>query len=98
MRNFYGILPKYIERLSSYNSVSIEKLKAISNLLRTSFALTYKADFFKREAALEDCRKVYNIALPSRLHSIYLCVEDGLEYWKDILEERRQMDLMHIKF
>ena len=78
MRNFYGILPKYIERLSSSNSVSIEELKAISNLLRTSFALTYKADFFKREAALEDCRKVYNIALPSRLHSIYLCDEDGL--------------------
>lgn len=98
MRNFYGILPKYIERLSSSNSVSIEELKAISNLLRTSFALTYKADFFKREAALEDCRKVYNIALPSRLHSIYLCDEDGLEYWKDILEECSQMDLMHIKF
>ena len=48
MRNFYGILPKYIERLSSSNSVSIEELKAISNLLRTYFALTYKADFFKR--------------------------------------------------
>ena len=98
MRNFYGILPKYIERLSSSNSVSIEDLKAISNLLRTYFALTYEADFFKREAALEDCRKVYDITLPSRLHSIYLCDEDGLEYWKDILEECRQMDLMHIKF
>ena len=98
MRNFYGILRKYIERLSSSNSVSIEELKAVSNLLRTSFALTYNADFFKREAALEDCRKVYNITLPSRLHSIYLCDEDGLEYWKDILEECSQMDLIHIKF
>ena len=98
MRNFYGILPKYIERLSSYNSVSIEKLKAISNLLRTSFALTYKADFFFFFSALEDCRKVYNIALPSRLHSIYLCDEDSLEYWNDILEECSQMDLIHMKF
>lgn len=87
MRNFYELLPNYIEYLSSTNSVSIEELRAISELLRTSFAMSYKADFFKREAALEDCRKDYDITLPSRLHSIYLCDEDGLEYWKDTLEE-----------
>lgn len=85
--NFYELLPNYIEHLSKVESVSVEELRAISEILKASFAMSYKADFFKREAALEDCRKDYDITLPSRLHSIYLCDEDGLEYWKDTLEE-----------
>ena len=31
--------------------------------------------------------------MPSRLHSIYLCDEDGLEYWTDIISKNRKEEI-----
>ncbi len=86
MMNFYQILPGYVDHLCSVDSLSVEEIKAVADILKASFNMSYKADFFKREAALEDCRRDFDIYLPSRLHSVYLCDRDGLEYWMDTLK------------
>ena len=57
--------------------------ETLINLLRKASHLLYGANLFKREMALEEVRKQKYPCLPSRKHSIWLCDEKGLEFWKD---------------
>lgn len=63
-------------------SDNLEQVKQILNIVRQ---FMYNGDFFRMEMALENCRKDHFEELPSRLHSMYLCDKDGLEYWKDVI-------------
>lgn len=61
--------------------------KELEEILRSNIQLTFNANLFKRETAMEDYRKDNKIELPSRLHSLYLCDRDGLEYWSEMISE-----------
>lgn len=74
--NFYDVI---------YAALSINQInkKELENLLKWSYKVTYAANEFKRESALENYRLANTPALPSRLHSIYLTDEKGIIAWKD---------------
>ena len=64
------------------NSSNIMEVLAIAlNALKDSSEYILKDEINTREMALEDYRYHYHENLPSRLHSMYACNEDGLEYW-----------------
>ena len=74
-----------------------EKLELIKEMLLNCYNIVYNDNFFKREAGLEECRKDNFSSSPSRLHSIYLCDEDGLEYWTDAISMCRTKDVSIFK-
>ena len=54
-----------------------EKIHALEDAKK----LMYKASFAKRELSIEDYRREYASDKPSRLHSLFACSEEGLDYW-----------------
>lgn len=87
---YYMYLANYLGRIKDLKSIRQDDLEELKSLIEIGFQMSYNANFFKRESALEDCRKEHYIELPSRLHSIYLCDRDGLEYWRDIISNNKQ--------
>ena len=83
--NYDIYLFQYLEDIKNLKIVKKDDLEELKELLRVGLNMSYQANFFKREAALEDCRKEHYSELPSRLHCIYLCDYDGLEYWNNII-------------
>lgn len=73
----------------AFNSVINGYLKedqdkeTLIKLLKEASHLLYGANLFKREMALEEVRKQKYPNLPSRKHSIWLCDNKGVEFWKD---------------
>ena len=57
------------------------------NALKDCERMLYQAEFAKRELALEDYRRDHAIDKPSRLHSLFACSEEGLNYWYSIFKE-----------
>lgn len=53
----------------------------VNNLINYSYHISFYASEFKRETALENYRLHKNYTYPSRLHSIYLTDELGIESW-----------------
>lgn len=97
-QNYSIVIANYFNRIKDLKSIRNEDLEELKNLLNIGYQMSFNADFFKRETALEDCRKSYNDALPSRLHSIYLCDYDGLNYWKDCLSNsnKKEFDVFEV--
>lgn len=83
--SIYNQLAALFFKLDSVNKIDKDMFEELKNTLKITFDLTYRADFFKRETSLENCRKDYYLKRPSRLHSLFLCDKDGLEYWEDII-------------
>lgn len=94
--NFLNILRFYSTAVntsdggkSAFNQIIDNYLKeeqdreTLIKMLKEASHLLYGANLFKREMALEEVRKQKFPDLPSRKHSIWLCDEKGLEFWKD---------------
>ena len=81
--NIHDFLIGVLTSLENGGNIPKEALKEI-------LALAYQASFygnmFKRETALENYRKDNTQFLPSRLHTIYLTDEKGIDYWIKALE------------
>lgn len=95
--NYTLYLTNFYSRIKDLNSVRASDLEELKKLLEIGYQMSYNADFFKRESALENCRKDYNDKLPSRLHSIYLCDKDGLEYWTDTISKQKKDEVQIFK-
>lgn len=78
----YASLSDILPLINKYNSVEY-KVKALED----SNNMLYLADFAKREKALEDYRKDHEIDKPSRLHSLFACSEEGMNYWINCFQE-----------
>lgn len=59
----------------------INNIIALLGMLDNIFKISYYGNMFKRETALENFRKDNFKQLPSRLHSIYLTDEKGIDSW-----------------
>lgn len=91
--NFSRYIARYFHRIKDLTIVKREDLAELKNLLEMGYQMSFNADFFKRETALEACRKDHYSDKPSRLHSVYLCDEDGLEYWTDVISQRKSEEI-----
>ena len=91
--NYSICLAQYFNRIKDLRIIKKEDLEELKKLLEIGYQMSFNADFFKRETALETCRKDHFSDIPSRLHSIYLCDEDGLEYWKDIISKNNSEEI-----
>lgn len=90
LTNYSYYVADYFNRIKDAKIVKREELDELKRLLEIGYQMSYNADFFKREAALESCRVDNYSSLPSRLHSIYLCDKDGLEYWEDTISKNHK--------
>lgn len=68
----------FIIHLISTNQLN-EEIK--DEIIKYSYEISYYASVFKRETALENYRKDKQYKHPSRLHSLYLTDEKGIESW-----------------
>lgn len=88
---FSDWLDQTIFSLNQYSVLNRQQIMALKDILEKAKILSDYADIFKREQALESYRQKYFPDLPSRLHSLYLCDEAGLEYWKKTLDSSSDM-------
>ncbi len=79
--NFYD----YMLGLVGTGEIFTLNKNEIMALSDRAYQISYYANFFKRESALEKYRLDKFNSLPSRLHSVYLTDEDGIGYWTEIL-------------
>lgn len=91
--NFSFYLAQYFNKIRDLKIIKREELEELKSLLEIGYKMTFNADFFKRESALENCRKDYFSGKPSRLHSVYLCDKEGLEYWTDIISQQNPEEI-----
>jgi len=89
MINHFLFLAQYYNKINDLKIIKREDLEELKELINISYQMSFNANFFKRETALEMCRKDHFSTLPSRLHSIYLCDQDGLEYWEDVISKNQ---------
>ena len=67
------------------------------DLLKESRRIIIGANIFKRELALELIRKEKYPNLPSRRNSIWLCDENGIDFWKEQLSsDKNNLDLYKV--
>lgn len=91
--NYSIYLAYYLNKIKDLKIIKREDLDELKRLLEIGYDMACHADFFKRETALETCRKNHFSDIPSRLHSIYLCDQDGLEYWSDIISKNNSEEI-----
>lgn len=58
----------------------------VKNLCKEMYDILFNASCFKRETAMEAGRIMHNPTAPSRLHCLYLTDEQGIEYWKQHIQ------------
>lgn len=80
---FHNIIDNYLKQ-DQDKETYIKLLKDASHFL-------YGVCLFKREMALEEVRKQKYPNLPSRKHSIWLCDEQGVEFWKDQISNKGEI-------
>ena len=56
-------------------------------LLKEATTYIRAAEINQREMALEEYRKNNTPLLPSRLHSFFACTEEGVEFWKNLIND-----------
>lgn len=93
----YQYIASVFVQINDDTVIKGEKLELIKEMLLNCYNIVYNDNFFKREAGLEECRKDNFSSSPSRLHSIYLCDKDGLEYWTDAISMCRTKDVSIFK-
>lgn len=81
--NIHDYLANVLFALNSGRKFSKQELEEI---LKLSYHASYYGNMFKRETALENYRKDNVNMLPSRLHTVYLTDEKGIEYWINALQ------------
>jgi len=81
--SFDRVLTHYL----SEEELSNLDLQMLKQLLEESKRIIKNTNIFKRELALEECRKKYFPTLPSRLHSIWVTDEENLEFWQSQLNK-----------
>jgi len=81
--NIHEYLASVLFKLNSGRVFSKQELEEI---LKLSYHASYYGNMFKRETALENYRKDNVSTLPSRLHTIYLTDEKGVDYWINALQ------------
>lgn len=94
---FYLRLLEEEKRLiDRYNDYDIDYIIAIMEEMKSkdvvSEDIIYDFDkmlnsyyFLRREKALEEGRKLFNPAAPSRLHSLFLCDKRDIDYWSKMI-------------
>lgn len=92
VNNFTTAIPVNNGELVNYFQVAEQYLLngfvdpgTMMQLLAHSYRISYDALIFKREQALENYRLQHCKHLPSRLHSVYLTDEKGIDTWIDKL-------------
>ena len=60
------------------------------NALEDSKRLLHFSSMLQRELSIEEYRKDNDILKPSRLHCLYACTLDGLDYWDKIITNNYQ--------
>ena len=65
----------------AYRNIDSLDKATIYRLLKDASDLLLKERFNDREKALEEYRYKEHPELPSRLHSLFACREDGIEHW-----------------
>lgn len=91
LRTFDDVLDYYLEE-ENIEKIDKELLKRI---LTESRRIIGAMNVYNRELALEEVRKEYFKHLPSRLHSIWVCEEEHLDFWKKTL--KGQLELYQVK-
>lgn len=81
--NIHDYLVRVLFKL---NSGRVFSKKELEEILKLSYRVSYYGNMFKRETALENYRKDNVSTLPSRLHTIYLTDEKGIDYWVNALQ------------
>lgn len=82
----YNLYHNLVISVLNDNSISLSDLNLLRTLLAQGYNISYYANMFKREQALEQSRLDNCPNLPSRLHSVYLADEDGKYYWNQIID------------
>ena len=82
LESFDKILSFYLNK-ENFKDLDLEFIK---KLLEESKRIIANTNIYKREKALEDCRKDFFPHLPSRLHSIWVADEYTLPFWKEQLK------------
>ena len=82
-KNIHDYLARALFEINSGKKFSKQELEEI---LKLSYRASYYGNMFKRETALENYRKDNVSTLPSRLHTIYLTDEKGIDYWVNALQ------------
>ncbi len=75
----------YLELIAKLYKQEDIAYEQIEEMLNMASKIIYQANLFKREMALEKYREEKAPYLPSRLHSLYLTDEAGVESWKNKL-------------
>lgn len=81
--NFHDYLTLLLYSIN--NGIKIPK-EELEELIASSYDMSYYGNMFKRETALENYRRDNVSSLPSRLHSVYLTDEKGIDYWISTLQ------------
>ncbi|MBQ3475394.1 MAG: DUF2441 domain-containing protein [Bacilli bacterium] len=86
------------EVLECFNSSDRSKVPTdeILKLSKESFRMLRRADIAKREMAMEEYRRNNTPDRPSRVHSLYACNDEGLEYWINTLENNNHIEAFRI--
>ena len=85
-----GMQAPFSELLDCLTASDMDKVPEIErlNVLKESFTMLRRADLAKRELAMEEFRKDVYPNIPSRMHCLYACNEQGLEYWTNRIPEQ----------
>ena len=102
--NFFNTSVKTTDGLESFDQIIDSYLKEEQDkemyirMLKEARKIIVGMNVFKREMALEEIRKELYPSLPSRKHSIWLCDEKGIDFWKKELigEVSDELDLFKV--
>lgn len=87
---FDSVISTCLENLES------QSLEYIAKVMNKARELILEMSIYNRELALERYRLKYCPQLPSRLHSLYFCEQEGLDFWKNQLGESCNLQLFRV--
>lgn len=83
----------YLMNEDLIDSLNHEELVSMIKIARN---IIYETSIFKRELALEIARTLNYSNLPSRMHSIWVTDENGINYWLDVFRILREIKLYKV--
>lgn len=82
---YHLLAARIMSKIVNKEIITRKELQIVKYLIEKSYDVSYYANMFKREQALESCRQDKFKSLPSRLHSIFLTDEEGIGYWQEVI-------------
>ncbi len=76
--------------IEDWNSIYVQRIAEKARRLILQMSI------YNRELALERYRLEHCPELPSRLHSLWFCDQDGLDFWKNQLGEECKLQLFRV--